>query len=220
MRTIDAKQTPVELFPTGDCDTSKRRMEQIKNYIITLNSKGRYEPIPLSSKSHPCGEVSQPTINAENPTEAIKQHTSNILKALFPPDQGQTNIPRNILIFIHGGLNSPEESRSRSIEESYLISLYKGDGGRMYFPIFINWNSALGVTYSDQIWNIRQGKEASLIRGGLTAPLYFLSDAIQAVGRAPATLEKYLARLIKTKVLNDVVECLPYAQICNQFVSA
>ena len=215
MKTVNSKGEMEALFPTGnyqECIISRNRMEQIKNYIISIDDNGHYEPLTLKSESDSCGKVSQPNIDAKNPNQtAISLHTNNILNALFSPEQRESKT--NILIFIHGGLNTSVESRSRAIEESYLISKYKGNGGRKYFPIFINWHSGGFDTYTNQIFHVRQGKEASDIRGFTTAPLYFISDAVQALGRAPATLEKNIARLIKTKLLNDSIECTPSDQL-------
>lgn len=212
MKTIGLNNKLEPLFPADnlqDCNITKYRMEIIKNYIISVDNHGNYEPITLDSESELCGAVEQPKSTKENLRETgISLHTKNITNALFSQDESITHI----LIYIHGGLNSPKESRSRAIEESNLISQYIGRGkyeGRKYFPIFINWHSEGLDTYANQILHVRQGNEVSDIRGITTAPLYFLSDSIQAIGRAPSTLEKNIARLAKTKFSEDFVKCKP-----------
>ena len=91
-----------------------------------------------------------------------------------------------LVIFIHGGLNTPESSLRRVQEQTPIIM---SDG---YYPIFLNWHSEFGDTYFDEIRNVREGRRRDLgteewYNVALTiasTPFQFLADVIRGMGQA------------------------------------
>ena len=202
-RSYSNTQAEVEnerLFKTGspeECTASQKRLDLIKNYIISVDKDGEYQPLKFSMAG--CGRekgekyFTQPK---EFPT-----HIDNIINAIFSPEDARRT---NVLIFIHGGLNTFDDRTQRAILHSYLISQATIGNGERYYPLFINWPSGLDETYWEQISNIRQGDEKA--RAIVTFPLYFLSDLMQGFARLPATWEKTNFREIGTKIFGDIKE--------------
>lgn len=61
----------------------------------------------------------------------------------------------HVLLFVHGGLNNRRGSFQRAVE-----LLRKSDGpSDSYYPIFVNWRSALLSSYWDHLSLVRQGEE-------------------------------------------------------------
>ncbi len=69
--------------------------------------------------------------------------------------------PRRILIFVHGGLNSTEESLQAADCEINGIKDDAVMGG--YYPIFINWNSDLFDSYGEHVLSVTQGARSRRI---------------------------------------------------------
>lgn len=88
---------------------------------------------------------------------------------------------KRMLIYIHGGLNTGVGAIQRAAGFSKSIE----DGG--YYPLFINWNSALLHSYREHVFYIRQGEHwgwnpLSLI---LISPFYLAADVARAIVKAP-----------------------------------
>ena len=65
-----------------------------------------------------------------------------------------TNIKREkkeLLIYIHGGLNSPEDALERARKKYKLIL---NDKKNPRYPVFVNWRSRPMTTYTDHLWRI------------------------------------------------------------------
>jgi len=186
-----------------ECKETCQRMEKIKNYIISVNSEERYEPITQKLHAGACSE----TIMVEQPKNFDK-HLKNIKGSILAAEEGR----KNILIFIHGGLNTPGFSRNRAIEQSFIISRYQDEkdkiyGTRQYYPIFINWNSGFTSSYIEKTLFIRQGRRISGIEAYLTAPLILVSDMAQAIVRTPSAWIKSVSRQVRTKFFDEIKEC-------------
>ena len=92
------------------------------------------------------------------------------------------NNKKQILIFIHGGLNTQVGTVERASELMQAIP------GEDYFPIFVNWQSSLFSSYGDHLVHIRQGESWDgwgLITTPVFVPVYFAADVARAVTRAP-----------------------------------
>ncbi|HXT40415.1 MAG TPA: hypothetical protein VN887_10365 [Candidatus Angelobacter sp.] len=85
---------------------------------------------------------------------------------------------KRILIFIHGGMNSVNNSLAKANE---LVPRISADE---YYPLFINWNSGLWSSYWEHLTLVRQG-EVQRVWGPLTSPLYLAADLGRAIVRAP-----------------------------------
>ena len=112
-------------------------------------------------------------------TNDFEQHLAAITKAIatdtncIAPDG-----TRHILIFVHGGLNTYNQSLARVNEITPEIS------ADHYYPLFVNWDSGLKSSYLEHLFLVRQG-EVEPVWGPVTFPLYFVADVGRAVTRAP-----------------------------------
>ncbi|MGO8836341.1 MAG: hypothetical protein ACLQAH_18485 [Limisphaerales bacterium] len=85
---------------------------------------------------------------------------------------------RQILIFVHGGLNTYNQSLARVNEIAPDIAT------NHYYPLFVNWDSGLMSSYWEHLFLVRQG-QVEPVWGPVTFPLYFVADVGRAVTRAP-----------------------------------
>jgi pimeloyl-ACP methyl ester carboxylesterase len=107
------------------------------------------------------------------------------LKALFEDlvkNAPTKNNKKQILIFIHGGLNTQVGTVERAVD------LLRAIPQAEYYPIVINWQSSLFSSYFDHLLYIRQGKSWDrlvVLTTPLFVPVYFAADVARAVTRAP-----------------------------------
>jgi len=85
---------------------------------------------------------------------------------------------RRLLIFVHGGLNSYNQSLDRVNDLTRKIS------AAGYYPLFVNWDSGFKSSYLEHLFLVRQG-EVDPVWGPVTFPLYLVADLGRAVTRAP-----------------------------------
>jgi pimeloyl-ACP methyl ester carboxylesterase len=106
------------------------------------------------------------------------------------------NEPLRILLFAHGGLNSyrSDYERMRSLMAAGSGSFAKSS----YYPIFINWNSALIDSIVDDVFFIRQGRR-NLWTGPITAPFVLAGKIANSALGAPKawlnSLDNFFERL-------------------------
>ena len=85
----------------------------------------------------------------------------------------------HVLLFVHGGLNNRRDSFQRAVE-----LLRKSDGpSDSYYPIFVNWRSALLSSYWDHLSLVRQGEENRSAK--FWSPLFLATDLARAIVGAP-----------------------------------
>lgn len=125
------------------CEQTSTRLNEVRDYLISLDACGEYQPQLLLPESSGCGaSIVQPgyerfvrreglgelwscrdtyqALDGEalrERTAAFQEHTNSILDRFFDQEK------KHLLLYIHGGLNGPEESRIRAIRESYIIKL-------------------------------------------------------------------------------------------------
>jgi pimeloyl-ACP methyl ester carboxylesterase len=85
---------------------------------------------------------------------------------------------RQIMIFVHGGLNTYNQSLARVNEIGPEIAT------NHYYPLFVNWDSGLMSSYWEHLFLVRQG-QVKHVWGPVTFPLYFVADVGRALTRAP-----------------------------------
>jgi pimeloyl-ACP methyl ester carboxylesterase len=90
---------------------------------------------------------------------------------------------RRILMFIHGGLTTPDSALDRI--ECQLAQIKVADPD--CYPIFVVWDSSLGSTYGEHLFDVREGQKDSrtIASGRRTFPIYFCCDVLRAAARAP-----------------------------------
>lgn len=88
---------------------------------------------------------------------------------------------KKVVIYIHGGLNTPQSG----IDKAHELSTHIIKDG--YFPIFIDWRSGLATSYFEHLFFDRQG-EYWPIAGPLTFPFILVSDIGRGFSRAPMVM--------------------------------
>lgn len=96
----------------------------------------------------------------------------------LPDQQGYA---KKILIFAHGGLNTPQSALYGADNE--IDRIQKAH----YYPIFVNWQSDLDDSYGEHLTSITQGQKDYVhpVARALVAPLYLAADLCRAIGRSP-----------------------------------
>jgi len=88
---------------------------------------------------------------------------------------------KNLLIFVHGGLNTISSSTGRS---NALIEAFNRKELGDYYPLQINWDSGFFNTYKERLFKIRQGESKPLIAVA-SSPFYLSADLGRGIVRAP-----------------------------------
>lgn len=90
-----------------------------------------------------------------------------------------THPDHKVLIFVHGGLNAPQDSLQQADGE---LDDVRGAG---YYAIYLNWNSGLLPTYGEHAWRVTQGQTDDGWVRKLLTPFYVIADVGRAVTRIP-----------------------------------
>lgn len=130
------------------------------------------------------------------PKAMMKQafgHIVDGIDSLDPTGSG----PIDVVIFIHGGLNTKKTSLERAVD-IYPLVLRDSPGK---YPIFVNWRSGPISTYSAHLGRIRQGEIFTTAR--LTAPVYLFSDVATSLVNAPKSWLVTGGHMVETTVKRD-----------------
>lgn len=95
----------------------------------------------------------------------------------FPKDE-HGNI--NVLVYVHGGLNTKKNSLQRAQEKYKLIKYAEQE---KKYPVFINWRSGPITTYAAHLTRIRQGEISST--APITSPIYLFTDVANSIVTTP-----------------------------------
>lgn len=147
---------------------SQQAQEDLAPYIISIDRDGKLEPCS-DSKKHP----DKYTYSA-----CQKTYFNKIISGIEGFKKKHKEKETKILFFIHGGLNTPDESMERAMQHRELIIR---DG--IYYPIFVNWDSRGLSTYKDHLTSIRQGEKSKYAK--YTWPIYLLTDLGNSIINAP-----------------------------------
>lgn len=167
-------------------DTKEIKYSKIDKHVITIDKNGNFYPIKKTGctnthaaierleKLEKASQKGEANNHAEclNPSIDYDSYLDGILSEAVKSDE--------ILIYIHGGLNSEKSSISRAAEQASLIM----NSNSKIYPIFINWRSGPATTYFDHLFNIRQGENAGWT-GNLSAPVYLATDIGNSLINAP-----------------------------------
>ena len=124
----------------------------------------------------------------------------------FFDDPSRVHSPtRKILIFVHGGMNTPDDSRNAA---SIALRDMTAEGSD-YYPFFLNWNSGPFSSLAEHLSNpiLTDGPPNSII----SPPAYLAADLGRAVTRSPIVLARMtqndvdamMAALASAKDLKD-----------------
>ena len=157
--------------------TSVRPIDaEFAQYLVPIRADGSLARLRTTTAANAVASAPEPSEQAR---------FAEILGALRA--HATTPERKRLLLFIHGGLNAPDETVLRTQELAPKI-LEAG-----YFPIFVTWNSSLQSTYREHLLSVRQGRRWNAVPAAVTAPLVLGTDAMRAVARAPFAIFRQLA---------------------------
>src|SRR6201996_2726899 len=193
---------PMSLQPARQTGESSICSVDPTNHVLVVDKRGDYRPVaihcetgdvlyqvrPNQVRPMPVGEDGcvrielHPALITEsqiNNYSALECQIDRIINALTEQMKKQ---PQHIMIFIHGGLNTPEDSLNNALNDLRLILKERPDNvlmkGQAIFPIFLNWPSGGLDSYEDYIVNYKQGAYGGEVRH-LESPLYLGNDIAQ-----------------------------------------
>ncbi len=97
---------------------------------------------------------------------------------------------RQVLIFIHGGLNPPADSIERARRVAKVMDHERETSDPTTpWPVFINWRSGGPAAWWEHACCVRQGDRTDLLSAyGILTPFYVVADVVRGVGRSPLVL--------------------------------
>ena len=220
---------PMSLQPARQTGESSICSVDPTNHVLVVDKRGDYRPVaihcetgdvlyqvrPNQVRPMPVGEDGcarielHPALITEsqiNNYSALECQIDRIINALTEQMKKQ---PQHIMIFIHGGLNTPEDSLKNALNDLRLILKERPDNvlmkGQAIFPIFLNWPSGGLDSYEDYIVNYKQGAYGGEVRH-LESPLYLGNDIAQTGAHVPLDLVKSLDRFVTASAMNDEPE--------------
>lgn len=154
---------PLDKHDYPDPDNRTTYDKEIKDHVIAIGKDG---------------ELRDPLTGQERLSS--QDYLNNIVKQIKDYAEKKTDGEPELLIYIHGGLNTEGSALKRALEKYRLIK----DSGK--YPVFINWRSGPITTYKDHLWQIRQGeKEESTLKKVFTWPVYLFTDIGNSIVNTP-----------------------------------
>ena len=176
------------LFNTIGCSTEiLKKSGMLEHHAIIINKGGKpYLPIEppncMSNHIDSCDDSRHWSTQekAAYLTNAYDEYLDELIISAEEHFEKRGGGKRQLLLFIHGGLNQQENSNDRA---SKLAKQIKEDTQGEYYPIFINWDSALLSSYGEHLVSVRQGKADRW--AWATSPTYLATDLGRGLLRAP-----------------------------------
>ncbi|MCW5203477.1 hypothetical protein VU12_11130, partial [Desulfobulbus sp. US4] len=146
--------------------------KEIAQHVLTIDPDGKLNFIGCDKEGSEslgwCGELSY--------EQKLDNYLKNIITKLKKSD-------KELLIYVHGGLNKEKDALERAKKKYDLIL---NDKKNPRYPVFVNWRSGPFTTYWDHVWGIRQGeKEKHSLTKLLTVPVYLFTDFANSLANAP-----------------------------------
>ena len=159
--------------PTGnkDCGTNEPA-------VLTGDAAVQFVQPPLDSSWDPCHGTFTRLKGSIRLGDEYDKYLDDLFAQMDAHYAGREG-PRRVVVFFHGGLNNNKSTLERARD---LSKQMMSEG---YYPIFVNWQSALTVSLLEHIFVVRQGKWTPRT-GWMTAGFYLGSDLARSVVRAPA----------------------------------
>jgi pimeloyl-ACP methyl ester carboxylesterase len=170
----------------------------MRAHVVHVGWDGNFYEIPAQRPIGPGGGLQDPPIDAMIGYERTrycsggdgvdkclmdqqKQVQKDAFKVITDSIDGFNTFDKDgykqVVLFIHGGLNTREKSLERDIRQAGKMMA----AGK--FPIFINWRSGAVTCLRDHYFRIRDGEISPEAPG--TAPVYMVFDLLKVVGNAP-----------------------------------
>lgn len=123
-------------------------------------------------------------------------HVDKVLNHIEELQKNQQK-PMDLMIFVHGGLNTLEASIER-VREQYQPILKDN-----VYPVFINWRSGPFTSYYDHLFRIRDG-QLKPVQAKFSSPFYFLTDLFGVFAKIPeAWVEQGRDSVVDTLARDD-----------------
>lgn len=161
---IAATCTLAFLMLGSGCCTKHIDTSTIENHVMFVNSEG------LPVKTHPHRAAMQPN-------EFASKLATMSSAAVQSVKSGHAS---NILVFVHGGLNTLEDGMKRASDYAPKMT---NEG---VYPIFVSWDSGLFSSWGEHLVSLRQGRYWDTF-GPILIPAVILKDLGRAITRAPLT---------------------------------
>lgn len=176
------------LMQTTACSTVLKQSGTLERHAIIVDKTGKpYLPIEPSTctttgEFDTCNDSRHWTTKIEETylTNAYNEYVHRLILAAKEHFTKKNMLRKKLLVFIHGGLNQQGNSNERV---STLANRIKEETQDEYYPIFVNWNSALFSSYGEHLTSVRQGSTDSW--AWATSPTYLATDLGRGLIRAP-----------------------------------
>jgi hypothetical protein len=149
-----------------------------------------------------CSKQNNKNIEEGSCRKAIKQHykkeTHNL--SSLPSNYLSLDTPIKLLIYFHGGLNTMDATDKRMEDTLDKIEKEKAD---WHYPIYVSWPSNAPGTYSEHLFNIREGRNTNFAVGLFSTPFILFEDLVTSVGKLPSTMY-YQATNEKDRVASGI----------------
>ena len=180
----------VTIFFLAACASAPPLVDQeAVHHMINIDRNGNFVPIvadqriDLSSNEGPRDRAIQAALDDQEDKPDLLQasglagHWQAMESALrrHAADHGGRV---NLLLYLHGGLNTERHSLQR-VQERYPRILSESN----MYPVFVNWRSGPIDAYGRHLTRIRQGRNSNSALW--TSPIYLLSDLLGSVAYAP-----------------------------------
>lgn len=159
----------------------------LERHAIIVNKAGKpYLPLEPSTcttgESETCDDSRHWSTQEEETylTHAYDEYLNRLILGAKEHFAKQKITHKKLLVFIHGGLNQRENSNERA---KTLANRIKVETQGEYYPIFVNWNSALFSSYGEHLTSVRQGNTDRW--AWATSPTYLATDLGRGLIRAP-----------------------------------
>ncbi|GJL54298.1 MAG: hypothetical protein NPIRA02_14300 [Nitrospirales bacterium] len=173
------------IFQMTACSETLRHSGILEQHAIIVDKAGTpFLPIepstcqPIASTS--CEDSRNWSTHEDETylTNAYEQYVDQLIGSINR--HFTSNKSRKILLYVHGGLNRQESSNERAGKlVEHILNDTQGD----YYPIFVNWDSALFSSYGEHLTSVRQGKTDRW--AWVSSPTYLATDLGRGVFRAP-----------------------------------
>ena len=151
----------------------------IAQYVLAIDPDGKLNFIGCDGEDEGKTEWCEDS-RGKDEEEVYKRNLTKYLDNIITELKASE---KELLIYIHGGLNTKEKALERVTKKFKLIL---NDKEHPRYPIFVNWQSGPITTYTDHLWQIRQGeKEENILKKIISWPVYLFTDIGNSIVNTP-----------------------------------
>ena len=169
---------------------------------------------------HKDGKRLHPFKDKDQNKDDEKAQYEDIFKQIDVFLSQENSSEKNILIYVHGGLNHENDALERAVKATKKICAPPNDSAvngvpgneasttekitkcTNTYPIFINWRSGPFTTLGDHYFRVRDG-EVHENTAPYTSPIYMVGDLAKTIGNTPMAWYHEGYQAIRTSVRYD-----------------